>query len=106
MEEFKKLLPYLLVNIIAFYLLPLVINNTGMAMVILLAGIPLICFINSLIFGLRHSFSLIYVLTTALIFIPTIFIYYNDSALIYVIVYAIIALIGNFIGKIVNDKLL
>lgn len=94
-----KVLPYLFVNIIAFYLLPLIIKDTGGAMVVMLIGIPLICFITSVIFGMKHSFNLLYPITVALIFAPTIFIFYNSTAWVYIIAYGVIALIGNFIGK-------
>lgn len=94
-----KVLPYLFVNIIAFYLLPLIIKDTGRAMVVMLIGIPLICFITSVVFGMKHSFNLLYPITVALIFAPTIFIFYNSTAWVYIIVYGVIALIGNFIGK-------
>ncbi len=99
MKTNLKVLPYLLVNIIAFYLLPLVIKDTGSAMFIMLVGIPVICFVTSIIFGIKHSFKLLYPIGVALIFAPSILIFYNSTAWVYIIVYGVIALIGNFIGK-------
>lgn len=94
-----KALPYLVVNIIAFYLLPIFIIDTGSGMFILLIVTPLICFITSVVFGLRHSFIFLYSVIVALLFIPTMLIFYDSSASIYVIIYGMIALIGNFIGN-------
>jgi len=33
------------------------------------------------------------------LFIPTIFIFYNESAAVYVLIYGLIAAIGNFLGS-------
>lgn len=99
MENFKKMLSYLLVLAIAFYALPLIGKDTGSFMLILLAVIPVICFIVSLIYGIKNSFSLAFPVITSVLFIPTIFIYYNSSAWVYIIGYAGIALTGNLIGR-------
>jgi glucan phosphoethanolaminetransferase (alkaline phosphatase superfamily) len=98
----KRVLPYLIVNIAAFYLLPMVIKDTGSAMAILLFAIPLICFITAIIFGIKHSFQWLYPIIIALLFIPTIFIFYNTTAWIYIIGYGVIAAAGNLIGKLFN----
>lgn len=97
--KLKPMAPYLVVNIIGFYLLPIVIKDTGSAMAVMLLGSPLICLINSAVYGIKNSFNLLYSLIVALLFAPTIFIFYNSSAWIYIVGYGIIALVGNFIGK-------
>ena len=97
-----KVLPYLLANIAAFYLLPLVIRDTGSGMAVLLFGIPVICFITAIIFGIKHSFQWLYAVIIALLFCPTIFIYYNTTAWVYIIAYGVIAAVGNLIGKLFN----
>lgn len=94
-----KMIPYLLVNVIAFYIFPMIIQDTGSAMLIMLIGIPLICFIVAIVFGIKRSFNWIYPLAVALLFAPTVFIFYNESAAIYIVAYGIIALVGNLIGK-------
>ncbi len=100
MKNFKEMLPYLIINIIAFYLMPIIIKDTGTAMGVMLILLPLICFITSLIYGIKHSFNIIYPIIVALLFAPTIFIYYNSTASVYIVGYGIISLVGNFIGKI------
>lgn len=57
MKKLKKIIPYLIMNIIIFYLLPLLIKDTGSGMFILLFSIPLLCFIISFAYGSRNSFS-------------------------------------------------
>lgn len=59
MKKFKKMLPYLIVNVIAFYLTPFLIKDTGSGMLILLIGFPIICFIVALIYGIKNSFQAI-----------------------------------------------
>ena len=65
---------------------------------VLLIGIPAGCFVTALIYGIRHSFNLIYVLLVFLLFVPTIDLFYNSSAAMYACVYGTVALIGNGIG--------
>ncbi|MFU0799522.1 MAG: Exosortase [Xylanivirga thermophila] len=98
MDKIGKMLPYLLICAMAFYMLPLLGKDTGSFMLILLIAIPIICFIVSLFYGIKNGLNLIFVLIVGVIFIPTIFIYYNSSAWIYTIEYAIVALAGNMIG--------
>lgn len=98
MKQYQAMLPYLGVNAAVFYLLPLLIQDTGSGMVILLAMIPAVCLIVSVLFGIKHSFCWLYAPAVALLFLPTIFLFYNASAWVYVVGYAVIALLGNAIG--------
>lgn len=104
MKKYLKMIPYLIVNIAAFYLLPLIIQNTGTGMIVMLIGIPAICFVTSIIFGIKSSFQWIYPLAVSLLFAPTIFIFYNASAAIYILAYGAIAFVGNLIGKMFHKQ--
>ena len=104
MEKLKKNWIYYLIIFIAFYLVPILIKDTGSGMAILFIVIPLIALITSLIYGLRNTFDFIYPLVVAIMFIPTLFIYYNASAWIYIISYSLIALIGELLGKTLQKK--
>ena len=73
-------------------------------MLILLIVIPLITLITSLIYGLRNTVDFIYPLIVAILFIPTLFIYYNISAWVYIIAYSLIAFIGELLGKTLQRK--
>lgn len=99
MKKYLHMWPYLLVNAISFYLLPMVIKDTGSAMFVMLIGLPVLCFVTSIVYGIKNSFSWIYSLTVSLLFAPTIFIFYNESATVYILAYGVIAVVGNFIGK-------
>ncbi len=104
MNKFKKMLPYLVVITIAFYLLPLIGRDTGSFMLILLVAMPIVCFIASLLYGLKEGFQLLYPVMVAALFTPTIFIYYNSSAWMYIVIYAVIALIGTAFGSQIMHK--
>lgn len=98
MEKVKRAWPYLLVMILGFYLLPLVIRDTGTAMLILLAVIPLICFVCACIYGMKNLFSPYYALAVTVLFLPSVFIFYNVSAWVYAVGYGVVAVLGNLVG--------
>ena len=104
MDKIKKNWIYYLIIFIAFYLVPILIKDTGSGMFILLIVIPLITLIISIIYGLRNTFDFFYPVLIAILFIPTLFIYYNTSAWVYVIAYSMIALIGELLGKTLQRK--
>lgn len=99
MNDFKKTMPYLILNIIAFYLLPNLISDTGSGMFILLIIIPLATLLSGILIGVKSCFKWYYPILVGLIFIPSIFIYYNESALVYAPIYGAISLTGAFLGK-------
>ena len=99
MNRIKKLLPYLMVNVICFYLLTLLMKDTGSAMFILLFVIPVITFVNAIMCGKKNSFDILYPLLVMVIFVPYILIYMNESATIYIFIYGVISLMGCFVGS-------
>ena len=102
MKKIREMYVYLIVITLAFYVLPAFINDTGTSIFFLLILTPIICFITSIIYGIRHSFNLIFLLLIMALFIPTIFIFYNESAAVYVLIYGIIAAIGNLLGSLIK----
>ena len=98
MDKIKKNWINYFIILIAFYIVPMLIKDTGSGMFILLI-VCLITLITSLIYGLRNTVDFIYPLIVAILFIPTLFIYYNISAWVYIIAYSLIAFIGELLGK-------
>lgn len=98
-KRLLTLLPYVIILAIAFYVLPLLIKDTGSGMFMLLLVIPLLTLICAVIYGVRQRFDFLLPLTTAILFSPTILIFYNASAWAYILAYAVIAIIGNGIGR-------
>lgn len=95
MDRIKRNLIFYFVLGIAFYGIPWGIKDTGSGIVILLIIIPVICFLTSVMYGVTNGFNPWYALFAALIFTPSIFIFYNSTAWIYAIVYGVIAALGN-----------
>ena len=83
---------------LCFYVSPIFVVDTGSGMFILMMCIPIFCLCISIIYGIRNGFHWWYVLAVAILFFSTVFIFYNSSALIYVAAYAVISMIGNFVG--------
>ncbi|WAA10999.1 hypothetical protein [Fervidibacillus albus] len=103
MESFKKMVPYLLICAIVFLTFPAFEKDTDYIANIVIF-FPLTCLITSIVYGMKNGFHLLFSIIVGLLFIPTMFIYYNTSGLGYIIVYAIVAVIGNFIGSFFKNK--
>lgn len=104
MKSLKNMLPYLICNIAVFYLLPLLTKGTGSGMVILMFGMPMICFAISFVYGKKHAFHWLYTIILIWLFLPMMFSYYWEYGVIYIPVYVIILMIGNFLGAAVYEK--
>jgi len=101
MDKIIKMLPYLLACALAFYGFPMLGGDRGLFVLLLLIVNPVICFVSSFIYGVNNKFAAIQMLSpvfVAILFAPTVVIYYNESALIYLAAYAGIALVGNAVG--------
>lgn len=97
-QKAKQMLPYLIIITCLFYLVPLTIKDTGSAMQALLVVIPAGCFVTSLIYGIRHSFNGIFAVFVIVLFLPSIGIFYNFSAVFYCYIFGFLALLGNGLG--------
>ena len=78
MDKLKKNMVFYLLLLIDFYIVPWFIKNTGSAMIVMLVIIPLICLITSVFYGIRNGFNFWYILIVAIMFAPSIFIFYNS----------------------------
>lgn len=102
MNVLKSMWYYLAILLLDFYLLPLLIKDTGTAMFLLLGVVPIICFLCSLFYGVKQGFHWQYAVITAILFLPAIFLFYNASAWIYAPCYGIVACIGNALGNLIG----
>lgn len=98
MEKLKKNIIFYILLIINFSVIPWFIKDTGSAMIVMLMIIPLICLVTSIFYGIKNGFDFWDVLIVAIAFTPSIFIFYNSSAWVYVMEYTVIALLGNLIA--------
>jgi len=106
MDKLKQCAIFYCILILNFYGIPCLMKDTGSAMIIMLVVIPMICFITSIGYGIKNGFHFWYALGVAVIFIPSIFIFYNSTAWVYIIAYGMIALLGNLIALPFYKKLL
>ena len=102
MKKYLKEIITLLIQILMFYIFPLFAGPTdimGMVVLMLLATLFL-----SLILTIisKEKIKYLYPLVVAIIFIPSIFIYYNESALIHSLWYLVSSLTGTILGIITN----
>jgi len=98
------MLPYLIILALNYYALPFLITDTGMGIFVLLGLVPFISLLCAFICGVRQGFHWLFVLCGTLLFIPSIYIFYNESAWFYVGVYGVILLVGNTLGMLLHKK--
>ena len=101
MKKYKKEIIIILIQLSIFYIEPIFFffeNPMGIIEFILL-----ITFILSIILGIisDKKIKFLYPIIISILFIPTVFIYYNESALIHSIWYFIDSLIGIGIGTLI-----
>ena len=102
MKKYLKEIIILLLQLFMFYIFPLFAGPTdamGIVLLIILATFGL-SFILSCIS--KEKIKYLYPVIISILFIPSVFIYYNKSALIHSIWYLVISSIGMIIGLIIN----
>lgn len=102
MKKYIKEIVITLLQIFMFYIFPLFAGPTdamGMVLIIIVAT-----FVLSLVIGAisKEKYKYVYPLIVAIVFIPSVWIHYNNSALIHSLWYLIDSLAGLVIGCIVN----
>lgn len=99
MKKYFKELIILLIQLLVFYITPLVTSKYDMIGMILFMIIMTL--LLSIIIGIsKTKLKFIYPILISLMFIPSIYIYYNESALIHILWYFIISISGVLIGSI------
>lgn len=98
MVKFKKNMIFYFLLMLDFYIIPWFIKDTGSAMIVMLIIIPFICLATSSFYGIKNGFDYCYILIVAIIFTPSILIFYDASAWVYIVGYTGIALLGNLIA--------
>ena len=102
MKRYLKEIIIFIIQLLVFYILPLFAGPADtMGLVVLLI---LCTFILPLILGIisNNNIRFLYPIVISILFIPSVFIYYNDSALIYTLWFIVDAYIGIFIGSLIH----
>ena len=101
MKKYIKEIIILAIQLFMFYISPLFAGPTdtmGMVLLIILATLLLSIIIGSIS---KEKIKYLYPIIVAILFIPSIFIYYNESALIHSIWYLVVSSIGLLVGTII-----
>lgn len=104
MKKYIKEIIIAIIQLFMFYIYPLFAGKTdamGMVFIIIIVTL-LISFVLGAISNKWIKF--LYPLATAIVFIPTIFIYYNESALIHSVWYFVISSLGLIAGAIIRKS--
>lgn len=102
----KKQLWYVLAFLVLFYGVPLACMipgpdsafGTDVLVSMLLMYNPAAILAVSAIYGFKHTFKWYFLLFVPVLFLPSVFIFYNDTAIIYVFLYEIFCLAGLGLG--------
>lgn len=102
MKKYIKEIIILLIQLFMFYILPIFAGPTD-AM-----GMVLLIWLSTIILGMiiaiisDKKIKYLYPIVIALLFIPSVFIYYNESALIHSLWYIVSSSVGMLIGVTIN----
>ena len=102
MKKYLKEIIILLLQLYMFYIFPLFTGPTD-AM-----GMVLLIWLSTIILGLtitiisKNKIKYLYPIIISILFIPSVFIYYNESALVHSIWYLVSSAIAVLIGTIIN----
>ena len=102
MKRLIKEIIILLIQMFMFYIFPLFMylyEPIGTVMMILM-----ITFVLSVVLSIisKNKLKYLYPIIIAILFIPTVFIYYNESAFVHSIWYLVVSGVGLLIGIIAN----
>lgn len=101
----KAFIPYLWMYIALFYLLPLpsLIDahaaNEELLKYALFMVNPIIVFLGYFLYGIKAGFQWWAPIATVVLFLPTVFFYYNYTALVYTLIYLGLAVMGMVCGN-------
>lgn len=102
MKKYFKETVIILLQLFMFYIFPSFAGPTdimGMVVLIIIAT-----FVLSLLLGIlsKQNLKYFYPLLIAVLFVPSVFVYYNDSALIHAVWYLVISSAGILLGTLIN----
>ena len=103
MKRYLKEIIILLLQLFMFYIFPLFAGPTdamGMVILIILATLLLSAVIG---FISDKKMKYLYPVITAIVFVPSVFIYYNETAMIHSLWYLVVSCVGMIIGSVLRQ---
>lgn len=102
MKRYIKELAILILQLLAFYILPLFAGPTDMMGLVYLIIVTTFTLSIAVGFFSYNKIKYLYPIVISIVFLPTVPIYYNSSALIHSVWYLIVSSIGLIIGLSAN----
>ena len=104
MKRFIKEIIILIIQMFMFYMFPVFAGPTdAMGMVFIIIFITLL--LSAILGGIsKEKIKFLYPVVIAILFIPSVYIYYNVSALVHAIWYLVISTIGILLGTVTRIK--
>lgn len=105
MRRYKKEIIAMMIQLFIFYVFPLFAGPTDMMGLVVL--IILATLLVSLVIGIvvDKKIKYLYPIITAVLFVPSVFIYYNETALIHSVWYLIVSGEGLLIGTVLHKMI-
>ena len=104
MKRFIKEIIILIIQMFMFYIFPLFAGPTdamGMVFIIIFATLLLSAILGGIS---KEKIKFLYPIVIAVLFLPSVFIYYNETALVHSIWYFVISTIGILLGALTRIK--
>ena len=102
MKKYLKEIVILIIQLFMFYIFPLFAGPTdvmGMVFLIIVATLVLSMVIGSIS---NENVKYLYPIIVAVVFVPSVYIYYNESAMIHSVWYLVVSSVGLFVGAVVH----
>ena len=102
MKRFVKEIIILVIQLFMFYIFPLFAGSTdamGMVFLIICATLLLSVIMASIS---KEKIKYLYPIIVSILFIPSIFIYYNETAFVHSLWYLVVSSVGMILGTIVE----
>ena len=102
MKKYLKEIVILIIQLFMFYIFPLFAGPTdamGMVFLIIVATLVLSMVIGSIS---NEKVKYLYPIIVAVVFVPSVYIYYNESAMIHSVWYFVVSTIGLLVGATVH----
>lgn len=104
MKRFIKEIIILIIQMFMFYIFPLFTGPTdvmGMIVIIIFATLLLSAILGGIS---KEKIKFLYPIIIAILFVPSVFIYYNETALVHSTWYFVISTIGILLGALTRIK--
>lgn len=102
MKRYLKEIIILLLQLFMFYIFPLFAGPTDVIGMVVLIIVATLLFSAVIGFLSDKKMKYLYPIITAILFVPSVFIYYNETALIHSVWYLVVSSVGMLIGAILR----